>query len=84
MLRDFAKENQILSGHFVSEDLLIRSNKEIVKNILPFLKYLLPISTDMAVQDLGSFKRYEKQSYGTSLFEDEARDNFFKEQQIEE
>lgn len=49
MLRDFAKENQILSGHFISEDLLIRSNKEIVKSILPFLKYLLPVTTDQAV-----------------------------------
>jgi hypothetical protein len=46
LLREFAKDNQIINGRFVSEDLLIRSNKEIQKNILPFIKTLMPQSCD--------------------------------------
>ncbi len=39
-IREYAKDMQIQSGRFLSEDLLIRSNKEILKNILPFLKII--------------------------------------------
>jgi hypothetical protein len=57
-LREFSKENQLLSGHLLSEDLLIRSSKEIQKNILPFLKYLLPNSDTTSITDLSTFKRF--------------------------
>jgi len=78
-LREYAKDMQ----HVVSEDLLIRSNKEILKNLLPFLKSIVP---DCPVADLATFKRYGGGSYnnGGSLAEEEARDNFFREQVIEE
>lgn len=52
LLRDYAKD---FGKHVVSEDLLIRSNKEILKNILPFLKSVVP---DCPVADLATFKRY--------------------------
>lgn len=78
-LREYAKDNQLASGHFISEDLLIRSNKEINKNIMPFLKHILP--ADSTITELTSYKRFHQQSY---VGEDEARDNFFREQQIEE
>lgn len=74
-----------MSGQFISEDLLIRSSKEIHKNILPFLKYIIP-SCDQGIQDLASFKRFEGRNFkdGGCLGEDEARDNFFKEQMVED
>jgi len=77
-LREYAKDMQ----HMVSEDLLIRSNKEILKNILPFLKAIVP---DCPVADTATFKRYGgPYNNGGSLAEEEARDNFFREQVIEE
>ena len=45
-LKDFSKNNQIFSGVFISEDLLIRSYKEIQQNILPFLKFIYSNSID--------------------------------------
>lgn len=85
MLREFAKDNQIINGRFISEDLLIRSNKEIQKNILPFIKILMPHSCDSSIADLSTFKRYGG-AYAQNNFvsEEEARDNFFREQLIEE
>jgi hypothetical protein len=77
-LRDYAKDMQ----HMVSEDLLIRSNKEILKNILPFLKSIVP---DCPVAEIATFKRYGgSYNNGGNLAEEEARDNFFREQVIEE
>jgi hypothetical protein len=80
-LRDFAKENQIATGKFISEDLLIRSNKEIMKNILPFLKIIIPsLSEHPAISEFSSYRRYGGGNLNTNLTEDEARDNFFREQ----
>ena len=84
MLRDYAKSNQLASGHFISEDLLIRSNKEIQKNIMPFLKLILPNSTSDPVFELTTYKRYGGFQQSNFVAEDEAKDNFFREQQIEE
>ena len=71
-----------MSGHFMSEDLLIRSQKEIQKNILPFLKIIFP---DSSIQDLATFKKYGNSSIGGQYVgEEEAKDNFFKEQLIED
>ena len=36
-LRDELKENQILTGNLISEDMLIRSSGEAQKNIVPFI-----------------------------------------------
>ena len=82
-IREYAKDMQINSGRFISEDLLIRSNKEILKNMLPFLKLIYP---DCAVGDIATFKRYGGGSFtnGGNLGEEEARDNFFREQVMEE
>jgi len=46
---------------------------------MPILKHILP--ADSAITELKSYKRFHQQSY---VGEDEARDNFFREQQIEE
>lgn len=37
ILKDESKYSQINMDHFLSEDFMIRSSKEAVKNILPFL-----------------------------------------------
>ena len=36
-LRDQLKENQLLTGHLLSEDLLIRSQREAQTNLVPFI-----------------------------------------------
>ncbi len=83
-LREYAKDNQLASGCFISEDLLIRSNREIQKNIMPFLKIILPHDPS-AVFDLTTYKRYGGGFQSNNFVaEDESRDNFFREQQIEE
>ena len=85
LLRDYAKNNQLASGHFISEDLLIRSNKEIQKNIMPFLKIIMSTASNDPVFELTTYKRYPGGGYQSNFVaEDEAKDNFFKEQQIEE
>ena len=86
LLRDYAKNNQLASGHFISEDLLIRSNKEIQKNIMPFLKIIMSTATSNdPVFELTTYKRYPGGGYQSNFVaEDEAKDNFFREQQIEE
>lgn len=82
-LRDFCKDDQIASGKVFSEDMLIRSHDEIVKNILPFVKAVHPALPE-TVSDMTSFRRYGVGFNNSSLTEEEARDNFFKEQIIEE
>lgn len=83
-LREYAKDNQLASGCFISEDLLIRSNREIQKNIMPFLRIILPHDPS-AVFDLTTYKRYGGGFQSNNFVaEDESRDNFFREQQIEE
>lgn len=57
-LREFSKENQIAKGVFLSEDLLIRSSKEIQKNILPFLRTIFPTQCDNVIGEMSTFKRY--------------------------
>ncbi len=57
LLRDYAKTDQLASGRFISEDLLIRSNREIHMNILPFLKHILA-PADHPVNELAIYKRY--------------------------
>ena len=37
MLRDLLKESQLEKGDLISEDLLIRSQRESMKNMVPFL-----------------------------------------------
>ncbi len=83
MLREYAKDSQIQSGRFISEDLLIRSNKEIHKNIMPYLRNIVANTSD-PVFELTTYKRYHTYSGGNFVGEDESRDNFFREQQIEE
>jgi hypothetical protein len=64
--------------------MLIRSHNEIVKNILPFIKPVFPSAMPECVSDLTTFRRYGNGFNNSSLTEEEARDNFFKEQVIEE
>eukprot|EP00347_Sterkiella_histriomuscorum_P005182 403357582 len=91
-----AKEEQILSQKFVSEDLLIRSNKECVKNIFPYLKQMhhqliKPIEESISFQVSGFYGNnnyqggYKKQNFKTiSQPQDEEKDDFFKQQEFEE
>jgi hypothetical protein len=83
LLREYCKDEQIQRGHFVSEDMLIRSHKEITQSLLPYLRSLLsPLPENVA--ELTTFRRYGYSAGTSSLTEEEARDNFFKEQLIEE
>ncbi|CDW87611.1 cell cycle checkpoint protein rad17-like [Stylonychia lemnae] len=92
-IRSMSKDQQILNNKLVSEDLLLRSQKEIVRNILPYMKQMNhPAIND--VKEIATFSIYghsgnswnKNGNYDRSnlVGEDEARDNFFKEQEIEE
>lgn len=90
-LRQAAKDNQIFQGKFVSEDLLIRSHKEISKNILPYLKQMNHPAVQ-EVKELATFSSHYSNSNNnwrgnqnvSIVGEEEARDNFFREQAVEE
>ena len=40
ILRECAKESQLVAGELLSEDLLIRSQQEAIKNIVPYLNQM--------------------------------------------
>ena len=81
ILREHSKEAQIASGRFVSEDMLIRSSKEIIASILPYLKTIVGESN---ITELASFKQRYGGGASNLVGEDEARDNFFREQQMQD
>ena len=66
--------------------MLIRSNQEIHRNILPFLRLILPNAATDPVFELTTYKRYGYPTTqgGNFVGEDESRDNFFREQLMEE
>lgn len=78
LLREYAKDRQIASARFISEDMLIRSGKEITKSMLPFLRTILGDHASQ-VSDLATFKRYWSGGSASVVGEEEARDNFFRE-----
>lgn len=94
LLREAAKDNQIFTNHFVSEDLLIRSHKEIQKNILPYMKEMGGYSILKDAAFLAEFSRrggYNNNRYGGNagkgggaLEDDDARDNFKQDLKLEE
>lgn len=63
LLKQVSKDNQIFKNQFISEDLLIRSHKEIQRNVLPFMKQMNhPAIAE--IKELASFTNYRDYSNG--------------------
>jgi hypothetical protein len=55
LIKEFSKDNQIMKKKCISEDLLIRSLREIQKNVLPYL-HQMNFTDFKEISHLSSFK----------------------------
>lgn len=83
LIKDYAKDEQLLQQKLISEDLLLRSRREIQSNILPYLSMMGVEGVSQDLKDLCTFvKGGEKfgSRFETFKADDElGKDNFNRE-----
>lgn len=85
-LQDYSKERQIFENRLFSEDVLIRSTKENVRNVLPYIEQMHPFVKHYELFELAMLNKFRRQNQAKVFSEADggAKDESLKEEKLNE